>query len=444
MGNGLFPWGWLVAAALLPVGAGAGGPVPSPSPQPSIAPPPSPSPTPGPANSPSLAPAPVPSPADSAKPGEYTHWPNEDRTADSGFTGATQPWSEVRLLILLVNFSNVPPDKEPGLAARLDSVVFRGPDSIASSLKRMSYGKVRLTGEVKGWYELPRRADGSCASAWLDEAQATAEKHGVNVKSFTHVIVKYPADSVGKTCDLQATDTSSGSLKRAKVLGSFAILHELLHLLGPGDLTLPHGRGLLCGEVALKPRYLANCAVNEYGDPFDSLGHGQRQVDDERSTGDSSLNAPHRIAAGWLAPDRITTVKASGTYTIKPLDSASGTVALKIKKPDRDPHGEFTKDDSYYVEFNPIPYAPGKSVPGVTVRIWDGHLTRPPYFLDLTPGSCRPDPRNPQGCSLPMDAQDGFLEDGKSFADGNGTTVTQVSHGAEGAVVKVQVGSPGD
>ena len=365
---------------------------------------------------------------------------------------------DVRVLGIYVNFQNAPIDQSfitgTPLTLPFKELLFGSGNSVKTFVEKNSYGTVLVSGDVAGPFTIPTAfsSTGSCDTvAWMDAAQSAAEQRGIALSSYSHIIFLFPPDPVvTKVCWMQglAAYEPAKPYKRVIAFAPDAALHELLHQLGVGKEILGHAAGVGCGSGSvLEANYPSTCfdwdistarwRLLEYGDPFDSLG-----ITGGDSLGTvgfaSTFNAPHRIAAGWLLPERVQAVSLGGTYTINSLDSSAGIVALKIKKPDSDPAYVWTKDDYYYVEYNPVTlYGQTIRVSGVTVRIWSGDRWRQSFFLDVTPGSCSPSPLDPNSCKLPNDFHDGFLQDGKIFTDNNNIRITQVSHTETTATVKI-------
>ena len=61
-----------------------------------------------------------------------------------------------RLLVLLVNFTN--DRSEPWTPAQVANIVFNDPNSVAAYEAEQSTGRITVTGDVRGWFQLA--ADG--------------------------------------------------------------------------------------------------------------------------------------------------------------------------------------------------------------------------------------------------------------------------------------------
>jgi hypothetical protein len=123
--------------------------------------------------------------------------------------------------------------------------------------------------------------------------------------------------------------------------------------------------------VAISP----DCGRDEYGDPFDVMGSGARH-----------LSSWHKGTLGWLAPSNTSTVSASGTYSIAPLEASSPAVqTLRIPRGDtgtyytldfRQPYGSFFDNFS----------AGDPVVTGVSIRLCpDYGVDARSLLVDATP-----------------------------------------------------------
>jgi hypothetical protein len=225
-----------------------------------------------------------------------------------------------KTVILLVNFSNNP--VQPYTTAQANSVAFT---TTSNFDLENSYGQTWLTGDVFGWFTIPLTST-ICDPATLGlEAQSAATAAGVNLTNYDHYVYVFP----GNSCAFGGLATVGGSPSHAWINGSLALGvlgHEMGHNLG-----LLHSHSLDCGNVVLG----TPCTMVEYGDTVDIMAMASYH-----------FNAFQKERLGWLnygSSPPLTTVTASGTYTIGPLEAiGSESKALKI------PRG--TTGSFFYVE----------------------------------------------------------------------------------------------
>lgn len=369
-------------------------------------------------------------------------------TSQTGAAAATTESAthDIKILTLLLTFSNTSPNV--GFEQGTRDVLFGSGQSVKSLVEKASYGTSHVSGAVEGWYQVPfalTTTEHCPYQDWLNSADTIAGSHGIDLNQYTHIAYVFSVRGDETTAAAWANCPASGwalyevdkPYKRVVAAAPSIIPHEVLHQLGQGKATLGHANGLDCGVQSITANYLSLCRHQEYGDPFDVLGTGENVA--VLGVSGALFNLPHRIEAGWLAPSRTPEITTDGTYTINQIDALAGIVGLKIKKPDAEPTLPYTSNDYYYVEYLPTQYQymPSKYVTGVTLRIWPG-TPFSPLLMDMTPRSCYPpgDPTNPNSCIL-SDWHDGFLGDGKTFTDNNGIQITQISHTATSATVKV-------
>jgi len=200
----------------------------------------------------------------------------------------------------------------------------------------------------------------------------------------------------------------------------FLLYHELGHNLGSG-----HAHTAQCTSGAAPVMYADGCdspsnpTYTEYGDPFDPMGG----IGIKCAYG-CEMNASRKLGFGALAGGA-QTITADGTFTVAPLETASGLRLLRIPKPDgrffdvsvRAPIGVFDGSTS--------PFPGAGPVLGVSVHSddADGYDS---YMIDAHP-------------ETGGDLSDGQFQAGETFAPYPGTSVTVNSLSATGASISVDV-----
>jgi Gametolysin peptidase M11/NPCBM-associated, NEW3 domain of alpha-galactosidase len=323
-----------------------------------------------------------------------------------------QSFGNQTTIVILVNFQDAP-TSQPWTVANAQSVVF---DTVSAYFLENSFQQTWLSGSVYGWYTIPVSSTACDTTAIQSYADQAATAAGANLSSYAHRVYAFPYDSA---CGWNGYAQVSGAL--AWINGSLdagTVAHELGHNFG-----LYHSHSLECGATTIG----TNCTTYEYGDTFDTMGYSS-------TTG--HFNAFQKERIGWLnygSSPPITTVSASGTYSLEPYEaSGTGAKALKILKSTDPTTGQRTW---YYVEYRQAIGFDGflSSFPnvtgGVVVHIGSESGGNTSDLLDMTPAS-----------STYYDWNDPALDAGKSFSDPSaGVTVNVLSVSSSGASVSVTV-----
>lgn len=153
-------------------------------------------------------------------------------TALLGVTPAHAAVYDIRVLVLMVNFTNTSPTYT---AALPQGVMFTDPDSVKQYWLDSSQGQVQVSGEVHGWYTVPYRNDSpNCNTGpWNQAARDAATADGVNVASFTHVIYGYTQGNCSFLGSAGGSLTS-GLVEMNAGFSKGVVLHEFAHALGLG------------------------------------------------------------------------------------------------------------------------------------------------------------------------------------------------------------------
>ena len=323
---------------------------------------------------------------------------------------ATYGYGEHKVLGILINFTNDP--SEPFSLDELRNALFNGPKSMAAYYNEASFGQMRFSGDAMGYLTIPY--PGSCYLG--PEVRKTLLASGVDLTKYDILAIVVTSKLCGMAGGSNGMwfpiEIETGNWVTGQVFS-----HEYGHIIATGD-----DYSYSCGSKAIDAS--SNCAATQYGDPYDTMGHGLYHY-----------NAAHKAIFGWIPPERITTATTNGNYTIYPLEkAAAGPQALVIAKSDT--------DEDYYFEYRQ-PYGIDSSLPAALTNgaganinhLYSAKDTQNSIHvnttkrLDLTPGDNRLD--------------NSALSDGRSFIDSiNGITITQVSHSPESVTLNVTFKDP--
>jgi hypothetical protein len=289
--------------------------------------------------------------------------------AASSFTSGAQ-----RTLVILVNFQD-----KPGqtwlTTQQAHDIVFGTGGSVSNFFLENSYQQSWLTGDVYGIYTIAVNSTTCNPDAIATYAKQAAVAHGANLSNYARYLYAFP----NTPCNWSGRATVGGYPAEAWINGSFqdgVVAHEEGHNYG-----LYHSHALDCGTAIIG----SSCSSIEYGDTLDTMGSAVPM---------KHFNAVQKDILGWLdygtAPP-ITTVQASGVYTLDPYETTgSNPKALKVKTP---------AGDWYYVEYRqPLGFdtsavSGNTNVKnGVVLHLWSKQSLNGVYLLDATSTSSWGDP----------------------------------------------------
>jgi hypothetical protein len=330
-----------------------------------------------------------------------------------------------KVAVLMVHFGT-PGDVTP---AQLIAQAFTNPDSASALISESSFGKVSLTGDVFGWYQIPSPT--VCDLGAISEsARAAATAAGVNLDAYDHLAYyAFPSlpfcfggsawGEVGTPASPARQTWYSGSW------GTYIVAHEVGHNLG-----FLHAHSYECGSTTLATP--DKCIWAEYGDVFDPMGASTTQF--------STYN---KAAQGWLGACDVVTSPARAIFNVVPFEStAAGFHAVRVPMDASLCPPWAPAPCYYYIEYRqPIGvfdsqefYAP--MTQGALLRIGGpidlsgATALQAIGLLDLTPMHA--------GDPFP-NFQDAALATGKAFQDPVGVHIAVQSANASAAKIAVEI-----
>jgi chitodextrinase len=341
-----------------------------------------------------------------------------------------------KLAVILVNFQDN--TRQPYTPEQVQQIMWTDPHSVRAYYNEASAGQLELgsihnpNGDVYGYYTVPYSSQTCAPDTWGAAALSQATQAGADLSGYTNIMFVWPTANcgwVGAAYMNGAYSYMNGELAGNWGKPEYALYaaHELGHNFG-----LYHAHSLVCFDsagtmVSYSPQE-SSCHVEEYGDPYDRMGHAAHGLPNNYFKG----------VLGWLPSSAVQTVTTTGSYFLLPEETLGGaTQVLRIAK-QKYSNGEHLY---YYLEFRQPSYFDDwqlfrSSWPyeGVTVRL-AGEFSNPSgsELLDMNPyqasSSMTYDP------SLLWDAP---LEPGQTYTDPTtGVAITTDSTSVLGAGVTV-------
>jgi hypothetical protein len=329
--------------------------------------------------------------------------------------GATT--GEIKTAVILVNFQDN--TTQPKTAAQSNTLVF---GNVSDFLWENSYHHTFLGGDTFGWFTLPMSGAVCDTDTLVREANDAAVAAGANLGAYAQVIYMFPKTRC-TWAGLGGIGANGQKLVYVNGTNAFdqrVIAHEMGH-----GFQLDHSDALECGAASIG----SSCSDLDQASPDDTMGSRA-----------GHFNVFQKERLGWLGTSgmpAITTVTASGRYTLEPLETqTTGVKALKIRQGTDPATGQAVW---YYLEyrqavgFDSILASVGTLTSGVSIiRGMPSNTGSVNTLIDTTPES--------NTLSRLSDFEDGTLQPGRTFTDAAaGVAVSVVSVDANGAVVDITV-----
>lgn len=232
---------------------------------------------------------------------------------------------EKKMLILLVKFDDA---QDTFITAdEVQEDIFNG--AFNRFFKDLSDGKMIHSGDVKGWYHLPRLAGQTDMICGVTNQEVKTIAGHYQIKLADYEVVTVVSNcatygTIGGRTYVSAQDifgigkkqylirmASRPDILRGKAsddaIGVTALSSILIHERGH-NFQLEHSSGLDCGTATLA----MNCDHIEYGHPHDRMGYGY---------GGMWFNAFQLVRGGFRSAENIHEITRSGIYTIDKITS---------------------------------------------------------------------------------------------------------------------------
>jgi chitodextrinase len=355
---------------------------------------------------------------------ELSPSPNASDTSQTPSTETTA--------VVMFYFSNQTASSMPTVSTA-DATMTTDPKSLRAYYLEQTYGQVTFETTVFAPVKLaePAPSTGDCLDSidsWAQEAEGLTA--GFDQSQYRHIVYAFPA-LPQSVCGWSGLAEVGG--RHVWTNGSLTVpvlAHELGHNLG-----LYHAGGLTCtasgapapmGDTCSIDRqhYYAAGVLPQYADPFDAMGNAPvlRQ-----------MNMEHKLALGVLPATAVATVGISGTYSLAPMETLTGSVELlRLPKPG---------GGNYFVEYRrPIgvfDLQAGPSVTGVLVHTESPDMADP-FSDDYRDSDTALVDMHPDGAFTSAQWQNAAMSVNQVFSDPlHGITIQNLAQDVNGATLAI-------
>jgi hypothetical protein len=220
-----------------------------------------------------------------------------------------------RIAVVPINFSN--DRRRPFTRTQAGGIVLTRTLSARTYFAEESKGRVSITGVAFDWIELSASNSTCDPQGWATEARSILASRGVDVASFTNLVFAFPQTNrcpwrgLGHLPGWHTWINGTPSLR--------TVVHELGHNFGAH-----HASAIHCASSGHRVALSPNCSVDEYGDPFSTMGMADRRHD----------HAMHLAQLGYLDASAARTITGSGTYILQRETATTGTRVLRVARGD--------------------------------------------------------------------------------------------------------------
>ncbi|MEM3074924.1 MAG: hypothetical protein QW727_03215 [Candidatus Pacearchaeota archaeon] len=324
---------------------------------------------------------------------------------------------EKKILAIITNFNDTSVSCSPN---QINQLIFTGRNSTKDYYSEVSFGKINLSGNVIGPYNINFSSLGSCDSSTYNLikslADSAAQNSGFDLNQYNHIIYITPPSCNGGGSLAWAELGGRRIFNLGKCGSKGTYIHELGHNYGMHHAS------------STKEQDIFNVGL-EYGDVSDVMGN-------HFTGGIIHVNSPHKFQMGWIPSDKFILNPVSGIYTIYASEiNPSANYSL---------HGiifSYEKDNYYLSYRKPLGFSSAIKpyyVNVTNIHIYNGGMTKTNFTYKIKDGETFVSP-------------DGFFN------------VTQVSHNEDSVTINLsvsdicqiftpsisltpnsQIGSPGD